>query len=158
MTGPIDHVLIVGGGTAGWITAAYLARKLGANRPDGVRITLIESPEIGIIGVGEGTIPTIQTTVRSIGIDEARFMKGANATFKQGIRFVDWAQPPQGDRHTHYYHSFSFPRQLPGGHDLAPYWLMGCAGNVAFSDAVTLQDKVCDVRRGPKLIRCSVGR
>ena len=152
MSGPIDHVLIVGGGTAGWITAAYLARRLGANRPDGVKITLIESAEIGIIGVGEGTIPTIQTTVRSIGIDEARFMKGANATFKQGIRFVDWAKPPEADRHTQYYHSFSFPRQLPGGHDLAPYWLMGCAGNVSFSDAVTLQDKVCEARRGPKLI------
>jgi tryptophan 7-halogenase len=149
---PIDEILIVGGGTAGWITAAYLARKLGADRPGGVRITLIESPQIGIIGVGEGTIPTIQTTLRTIGIDEARFMKGANATFKQGIRFVDWAEAPQGDRHSWYYHAFSFPRQLLGGHDLAPYWLMGCAGAVPFADAVTLQDRVCEAKRGPKLI------
>ena len=91
----IDHVLIVGGGTAGWMTAAYLARRLGTQRPGGVRITLIESSEIGIIGVGEGTFPTIQNTMRTIGIDEAQFMRGAGAAFKQGIRFVDWRPRPR---------------------------------------------------------------
>ena len=151
MTKPIDEVLIVGGGTAGWITAAYLARKLGASRPDGVRITLIESSEIGIIGVGEGTIPTIQTTMREIGIDEARFMRGAGATFKQGIKFIDWTTAPVGGAHSHYYHSFSRPHTL-GGMDLAPYWMLGCAGDVSFSEAVTLQDTVCEAGKGPKLI------
>ncbi|CAN5278669.1 tryptophan 7-halogenase [soil metagenome] len=151
MTKPIDEVLIVGGGTAGWITAAYLARKLGANRPDGVRITLIESSEIGIIGVGEGTIPTIQTTMREIGVDEARFMRGAGASFKQGIKFVDWTHAPVGDAHSHYYHSFSRPHTLRGL-DLAPYWLLGCAGDTPFSEAVTLQDTVCEAGKGPKLI------
>ena len=82
MNKPIDDILIVGGGTVGWLTAAYLARRLGSLRPDGVRITLIESSEIGIIGVGEGTFPTIQNTLRTIGIDEAQFMRGAGATFK----------------------------------------------------------------------------
>src|SRR4051794_19225575 len=120
MAEPIDHVLIVGGGTAGWITAAYMARKLGPLRPGGVQITLIESSEIGIIGVGEATIPTIQTTMRTIGIDEATFMKGSNATFKQGIRFVDWTHAPQGGRHSHYYHPFTFPRLMNGVEDLAP--------------------------------------
>jgi tryptophan halogenase len=148
---PIDDILIVGGGTAGWIAAAYLARRLGANRPDGVRITLIESSEIGIIGVGEGTIPTIQTTMRTIGIDEARFMRGANATFKQGIKFVDWAKPPVGGVHSHYYHSFSRPHEM-AGYDLAPYWMLGCAGDVPFSAAIAIQDAVCDAGRGPKLI------
>lgn len=148
----IDEVLIVGGGTAGWLTAAYLARRLGSNRPDGVKITLIESSEIGIIGVGEGTIPTIQTTLRTIGLDEAQFMKGADAAFKQGVKFVDWAHQPDAGRKRWYYHSFSRPHELPGGFDLSPYWLMGVAGDVSFSEAVTLQDRVCEAGRGPKLI------
>ncbi len=151
MAAQIDDILIVGGGTAGWMAAAYLARKLGANRPGGVRITLIESSEIGIIGVGEGTIPTIQTTMRAIGVDEARFMRGANAAFKQGIKFVDWAEAPVGGRHQYYYHSFTRPHEM-AGLDLAPYWMLGCAGDVRFSQAVTLQDGLCEAGRGPKLI------
>jgi tryptophan halogenase len=125
---PINDILIVGGGTAGWMTAAYLARRLGSTRPDGVRITLIESSEIGIIGVGEGTFPTIQNTMRTIGVDEARFMREAGAAFKQGIKFVDWKTAPQDGVHSHYYHPFAQPRLLNGGLDLAPYWLMGEAG------------------------------
>ena len=148
---PIDHILIVGGGTAGWLTAAYLARRLGTNRPDGVKITLIESSEIGIIGVGEGTFPTIQTTMRAIGVDEAAFMKGANATFKQGIKFVDWAEAPKRGKSRHYYHPFANPRLLNGGVDLAPYWLMA-KGPGSLADAVTLQEKVCEAGRAPKRI------
>jgi tryptophan halogenase len=147
---PIDDILIVGGGTAGWLTAAYLARRLGGLRPDGVRITLIESSEIGIIGVGEGTFPTIQNTLRTIGIDEAQFMRGAGATFKQGIRFVDWKTAPKDGVHSHYYHPFASPRLLNWRLDLAPYWLLGAAGDIPFSDAVTLQDKVCEAGRAPK--------
>lgn len=60
--GPLNDILIVGGGTAGWITAAVLAKRLGADRPDGVRITLVESADIGTIGVGEGTFPTMRRT------------------------------------------------------------------------------------------------
>jgi tryptophan halogenase len=152
MSGKIDEILIVGGGTAGWLSAAYLARRLGASRPDGVKITLIESSDIGIIGVGEGTIPTIQTTMRTIGVDEARFMKGADAAFKQGVKFVDWAKQPGPDHRRWYYHSFSRPHELPNGFDLSPYWLMGAAGDASFSEAVTLQDRVCEAGRGPKLI------
>ena len=78
--GPIDDILIVGGGTAGWMTAAYLARRLGTTRPDGVRITLIESSEIGIIGVGEGTFPTIQNTMRTIRMSSIGLSKSASAS------------------------------------------------------------------------------
>lgn len=147
---PINDILIVGGGTAGWLTAAYLAKQLGANRPGGVRITLIESSEIGILGVGEGTFPTILKTLAALGVDEARFMRESSAAFKQGIRFVDWVHAPQDDRHSHYYHPFALPRQ-EGGVELLPYWLMGEAGaGVSFADAVTLQGKVCDAGRAPK--------
>jgi tryptophan halogenase len=151
MSAPIDDILIVGGGTAGWLTAAFLARRLAARKPDGVKITLIESAEIGIIGVGEGTFPSIMDTMKAIGVDEARFMRGANATFKQGIKFVDWVRAPKGRRHSFYYHPFASPRTLNGS-DLAPYWLMGLADGAPLSDAATLQDRVCEAGRAPKRI------
>ena len=78
---PIEHILVVGGGTAGWLTAAYLARTLGT-ATGGVRVTLVESSDIGIIGVGEGTFPSIRGTLAAIGIDESRFIRECDATFK----------------------------------------------------------------------------
>src|SRR5260370_41665608 len=95
----ISKVVIAGGGTAGWLTACYLARSLGTRGPGGPSITVIESPDIAIIGVGEGTFPTIRTTLKTLGIDEARFLRESSATFKQSIRFDDWVRPPQNGRH-----------------------------------------------------------
>ncbi len=147
-----DSILIVGGGTAGWITATYVAKQLGANRPDGVRVTLIESSEIGIVGVGEGTFPTILKTLMAMGVGEAEFMRGSSGAFKQGIRFVDWVRAPQDGHHSHYLHPFAVPRQEEGV-ELLPYWLLGEAGDgVSLVDATTLQGKVCDAGLGPKRI------
>ncbi|WP_246134190.1 tryptophan halogenase family protein [Nitrospirillum amazonense] len=154
------RILIVGGGTAGWLTAAYLAKTLGANLSGGTEITLIESSDIGIIGVGEGTFPTIRSTLAAIGIDEARFLRESSATFKQGVHFVDWAETPAPDAsptqalgavpgHTHYFHPFNFPHQ-GNGPELLPYWLLGEAGDLPFAEAVTLQKAVADAARGPK--------
>jgi tryptophan halogenase len=148
----IDDILIVGGGTAGWLTAAWLARQLGRG-PDAVRITLIESSEIGTVGVGEGTFPSIARTLAELGVDEAEFMRESSAAFKQGIRFVDWVRAPaearHSRRHRHYFHPFALPRQE--NLDLLPYWLSGEAGEgVSFADAVTLQERVCEAGRAPK--------
>ncbi|HEY4114198.1 MAG TPA: tryptophan halogenase family protein [Rhizomicrobium sp.] len=148
----INDVLIVGGGTAGWLTAAILAKRLGADRPDGVKVTLIESSDIGTIGVGEGTFPTMRRTMRLIGAEEAEFMRECSAAFKQAIKFVDWEHVPENGRHAHYYHPFNLPHLMPMGLDMAPYWLMGLADDTIFSDAVTLQDKVVEQRKGPKRI------
>lgn len=149
MSGESD-ILIVGGGTAGWMTAAYLARALGGPKGENIRITLIESSEIGIIGVGEGTIPTIRATMNTIGVDEATFMREANASFKQGIKFVNWTHGPQEEADDWYYHSFSQPRVMENGQSLTPYWLMGLAGDARFSNAVGLQDALCEARLAPK--------
>lgn len=137
-------VLIVGGGSAGWITAAYLARMLSADLPDGIDLTLVESPEIGAIGVGEGTFPSIQKTLSRIGLDESLLFQEADATFKQGIRFSNWLR---GD--DSYYHLFH-PANTPDGLDLLPYWLLGEAGNVPWSAVANVQSRIVDAKKAPK--------
>ncbi len=103
----IRSILIVGGGTAGWLSAAYLNRALG----DSVAITLVESPFTPRIGVGEATVPTLRNTLRFLGVEERDWMARCNATFKLAVRFEDWAVPPSEGGHA-YYHPF-FPRPEP---------------------------------------------
>jgi tryptophan halogenase len=148
---PINEVLIVGGGAAGWLTACFLAKTLAAREARGVKVTLVESPEIGIVGVGEGSFPSIRGTLSAIGIDEARFIKECNATFKQGVHFRHWVRAPGEPGADHYFHPFSQPSQRPGGFELLPYWLNGDAGaGVPFAEAVTMQKRVADAAHAPK--------
>lgn len=92
----IKRVVIVGGGTAGWTSAAALARFFHKGP---MEILLIESSQIGIIGVGEATIPHLKSFNESLGVDEAEFMRRTKATFKLGIEFRDWGQI--GDAYIH---------------------------------------------------------
>ncbi|TYK65745.1 tryptophan halogenase family protein [Colwellia echini] len=110
----IKNVVIVGGGTAGWITASLLAKIIGK----AINITLIESDKIGIIGVGEATIPPIINFNNALGIDENTFIKETKATIKLGIEFENWKQ--KGDSYMHAFGSIgkSFPFC-----DFSHYWV-----------------------------------
>jgi tryptophan halogenase len=148
----LRKILIVGGGTAGWLSANYLARTLNAVAAQSIQITLVESADIGILGVGEGTFPSIRGTLAAIGLDEARFLRETTATFKQGIKFVDWVRTPGMPGVDHYFHPFSLPSQRGDSPELLPYWLLGAAPGTAFAEAATMQKRVVDAARGPKRI------
>ena len=85
-------IVIVGGGSAGWLTAGIIAAKHSAPNDDGwgTRVVLLESPDVPNLGVGEGTWPTMRDTLRRIGISEVDFLRSCDASFKQGSQFIGW--------------------------------------------------------------------
>ncbi|HVF95026.1 MAG TPA: tryptophan halogenase family protein [Sphingomonas sp.] len=128
----IRSIAIVGGGSAGWMAAATLGRLLG---PDYARIELIESDEIGIVGVGEATIPQMATFNRMLGIDEDEFVRETKGSFKLGIQFVDWGR--LGHR---YFHPFGGYGVNMGGVSFHAYFLrLHALGEAASIDGYSLQ-------------------
>jgi len=143
----IRKLVIVGGGTAGWITAGTIAAHFQDNARDEVSITLVESPNVPIIGVGEGTWPTMRTTLKNMGISETDFIRECDATFKQGAKFAKWTTGADDD---FYYH----PLELPVGFlesNLVPHWMQH-KDKVSFADAVCTQSHICEESLAPKQI------
>jgi tryptophan halogenase len=135
------RILIVGGGTAGWLTAALLAKKHGQS----VDICLVESSDIPTVGVGEGTWPSMRTTLQKIGISESEFIIQCSATFKQASKFVDWISPSN-----EYFHPFTQPAGY-GKLDSVPYWETLSVAPT-FCDSVTFQSHMCKMGLAPKNI------
>jgi tryptophan 7-halogenase len=150
----IQDVVIVGGGTAGWMTAAALAKVLAPGQPNGVRVTLVESDDIGTIGVGEATIPNIRNFNAALGIDEDDFLRQTQGTFKLGIQFVDWAA--KGDA---YIHGFGNIGPDLGTAPFYQYWLkhhlQGRAPGIAAYQINTAAPERCKYMRADPSLRGS---
>lgn len=110
-----NKICILGGGTAGWMTASALSNKF---KGVGLEISLVESDSIGTIGVGEATLPHIRFFNQALGIDERKFMQATEATFKLGIEFCDWGK--RGDRYIHPFGDYGLPLE---GLDFHQLWL-----------------------------------
>ena len=145
MNRPIRKIVIVGGGAAGWITACVVAAESRKRGEGAVEVVLIESPDIPIIGVGEGTWPSMRMTLKRIGLAEDDLIRECAASFKQGTRFRGWSGLPQTPE---YIHPFSLPLEYS---DLNPakYWLAH-GGGAAFADLVTPQARVIELGLAPK--------
>lgn len=141
----IRHVVIVGGGSAGWLTAGLIAAEHGASSPGGLRVTLIESPDVAPIGVGEGTWPSMRDTLRRIGVRESDFFRECDAAFKQGSLFNGWVT---GEDHDRYFHPFSLPQGF-GDANLAARW-QARYGDVPFAELASYQPHLCLQGRAPK--------
>jgi len=135
----IEKVLVVGGGAAGWLSACLIAA-ISQRNGRRLEVALVESENIPLLGVGEGTWPSMRQTLQSIGIDESEFLTECDASFKQGSQFVDWAMPNHS-----YYHPFSLPKAYSSV-SLAPY----CQPNLPFANQVSAQPDVCDLLLAPK--------
>jgi len=123
------RILIVGGGTAGWMTAALMAHHWASK---GVEISLLESSTIGIIGVGEGATPKMRRFFQTLGIPDQEWMPACNATYKCGIRFPQWSTRPGYES---YYH---------------PFFTMSDDASIrAFHHNVTLRQQNIDVQANP---------
>ncbi|TQV69903.1 tryptophan 7-halogenase [Exilibacterium tricleocarpae] len=141
MPDPVEKIVIVGGGTAGWLTAAIVAAHHQSKQPGGLQVTLVESSDIPTIGVGEGTWPTLKNTMQQIGIKESEFFNSCHAAFKQGGKFVDWVHG-NGD---FYYHPFTVPLGY-GRLDLAPY-----IEDIAnYAPDANFQHHVCEAGLAPR--------
>lgn len=139
--------MIVGGGSAGWLTAGVLAANHPDRGPSGLRITLIESPDVHPIGVGEGTWPSMRDTLRKMGVSETEFIRECDASFKQASKFVGWINNSEDD---YYYHPFSAPPGL-GDINLENQWRTSFADR-RYADLVSHQPHLCERGKAPKQI------
>jgi tryptophan halogenase len=142
----IKRIAIVGGGSAGWLAANHLGLALHLD-PD-IEITVIESEDVPIIGVGEGTVPLIRESLEKFGIEEVELITDCDTTFKHGIKFTGWLDADKHGKDNFYYHPFS--PAFPGGYDISGFMLAN-RDRLRFSD-VGPGMAACEAMRCPKRI------
>lgn len=144
--GNVQNIVILGGGTAGWITAGVLAASIKQQKlPYTVTITLVESPAIPIAGVGEGTWPSMRRTLKLMGVEENDFITHCGATFKQGAKFSGWVN---GAKRDSYYHPLVLPHQYDTVNLAHAY--AHVQPNESFANITCSQAPVCDLNLAPK--------
>ncbi len=147
MSAPVRHVVIVGGGSAGWMTAAYLSRALQQT----ATITVVESPTVSTIGVGEATIPNLQRVFFDhLGIPEEEWMRHCNASLKTAIKFVNWRAPAVNGLDNHFYHTFRAPPTVDGV-PLSHYWFqrLDSGTQMSYANACLIEPPMLDAKLSP---------
>ena len=137
-------LVIVGGGSAGWMAATYLQAALRDNGRRPVDISLVESPDVPRIGVGEATVPNIRHILDVIGIAENDFLRQVDGTFKQAIKYANWVH----GKGEYYYHAFDHFQVQPIDRT-ASRWLRSNR-SIPFSETHSVQPAVCELGRAPK--------
>ena len=143
----IRRIVIVGGGSAGWLTAGLIAAE---HQGSAIQVTLIESPDIAPIGVGEGTWPSMRDTLSRIGVSESDFFRECDASFKQGSRFNGWRDGALGGDKDYYFHPFVLPQGY-GEVNLPQQW-QAQHPDIPFADLVSFQPHLCVHGRAPKQV------
>ena len=154
MDNQINEVTIVGGGTAGWLTAAFLIRFMNLRDEENpTKITLIESPNVPTIGVGEATVPTMASLLKSLGISEKEFFIRCNASFKLGVRFTNWNHDESGQA-TSFIHPFDGIGTQLGGQNPAYHFHKygGLPGRENIDDCLAVSGAAIAKKVGPKLL------
>jgi glycine/D-amino acid oxidase-like deaminating enzyme len=150
MNNLVRNVVILGGGTAGWMTASYLSKKFGSE----INITLIEAATIPKIGVGEATVPNLQRVFfDALGIPENEWMRECNASFKGAVKFVNWRKSPDAQGRNHFYHHFGL---IPNCDNvpLSQYWYLRrqMSGNQEAMDySCYAQSQILDANLSPRM-------
>lgn len=147
---PIKSITIVGGGTGGWLTALLMQSYFKRTAADGrdITITLIESPNIPTVGVGEATVPGMPRTLRSAGISEAEFFKTCNASFKLGVLFANWNVDNDG-KQIDYVNPFARPSAVDGI-ELGHYFLQHGAKGLDFTQVFSASVDLARANKGPR--------
>lgn len=147
-------VVVAGGGTAGWLTAAFLQNQLPHTINRQVVITVIEAEDIPTVGVGEATIPSIRQTLAACGIEEHIFLKKCGATFKHGIEFINWKNAPKDGQKdgqgNSYFHPFG-DQIMVSGKDATWQWLqLPPEQRAAYADQFSVQAEIARNSQAPK--------
>ncbi|MCX4662128.1 tryptophan halogenase family protein [Streptomyces uncialis] len=136
----LESIVVVGGGTSGWMTASYLSAAFGER----ISVTVVESARVGTIGVGEATFSTVRHFFEYLGLSEETWMPACNATYKLGIRFENWRAPGH-----HFYHPFERQRVVDG-FTLPDWWLADGGATERFDKECFLVGTLCDTMRSPR--------
>jgi tryptophan halogenase len=141
----LKKIAVIGGGSSGWMAAAYLNAALNRNGQTVAEIILVESPDVPRIGVGEATVPSINHILSVIGINERDFLKRVDGTFKQAIKYVNWLQNDDSS----YYHPFNRFRSSPIDRS-GLNWLMSNR-SIPFAHTVSAQPALCEANLAPQM-------